>query len=79
MPKRKKDFNIEEDCYICYEDIKDPKTNFRKKIPVIDTEGAEIKEEYDTWKKKETYPVKVKLHEKTTSMYVILSLVYVIW
>ena len=60
MPKRKKDFSIEEDCFICQDDIKDPKTKYRKNIAVINFEAAVVKEKYDLWKKKQTYPAVVR-------------------
>ena len=58
MPKRPKEFSIEYDCFICQDDIKDPITKYRKNLPLLGVDGAEIEAEYNLWKKKLSYPAK---------------------
>ena len=60
MPnKRPKEFNIEDDCFICQEDIKDPMKSYRTNLPLSEVDASVIKLEYDEWKTKLAYPDKV--------------------
>ena len=60
MPnKRQKEFNIEDDCFICQEDIKDPMKRYRTNLPLSKVDASVIKLEYDEWKTKLAYPDKV--------------------
>ena len=59
MPKRPKDFCIDDGCFVCQVDIKDPKTKWRTNLPVQEVDGSSIKEYYDQWKKKLAYPAQV--------------------
>ena len=59
--KRKAIFDNEMTCYVCQSDKKDPKTKWRRNIPVIpiDVDRNDIKEQCEKWRKKVNRPANI--------------------
>ena len=55
--KRPAEFYYEEKCFVCQSDIKDPKTKYRRNIPVVEVKDVKgIKAKYEEWRNLDNKP-----------------------